>query len=274
MTVLVTGATGNVGKHVIAHLAEAGRPVRALTRRPGKANFPEGVEVAEGDLTVAGSLERALDGVTAVHLINFGGDDYAPLGNGEEIVETLLKAGVGRVTLLSGWTESTLEPAVRAGDLEWTYIQPTEFMSNALDWAKTIRSGGEVREPFVNTKTVMVHEADIADVIVRGLTEDGHHGRTYGLTGAERLDVHDKLRIIGEAIGRTIPLVELTEEQFRTEAAANWVPDEMIEFQVRVFGDVAEDAYQVGPTVEEHTGRPARTFAQWARENASAFQAP
>ncbi len=273
MTILVTGATGTVGRHVVGELIEAGQRVRALTRDPARASFPAGVEVVAGDLTVTDSLVPVLEGVTAVHLITFGGDDYGSLRNGQEIVDLAVKAGVRRVTVLGGWDEGTLEPAVKASSLSWTFLQPTEFMANALQWAESIRTEGVVREPFAGATTAMVHEADIAAVAARALVEDGHAGRAYGLTGPERLNIPDKVRVIGEAIGRQIRFVELTEQEAREKMAAEGQPEELIEFLVNVFGNVPEEPNIVNSNVEKVTGRPARTFAEWAAEHADAFRA-
>ncbi|MFF0312755.1 NAD(P)H-binding protein [Streptosporangium sp. NPDC004379] len=273
MTFLVTGATGTVGRHIMDELVRDGRRVRALTRDPGRAAVPAGVEVVAGDLTVTDSLVAAFDGVTAVHLINFGGDDYGLLRNGREIVDLAVKAGVRRVTVLGGWDQGTLEPAVRASDLEWTFVRPTEFMSNALKWAEPVRTEGVVHEPFGDATTAVVHEADIAAVAATALAEGGHAGRTYGLTGPERLSTRDKVRVIGEVIGRPVEFVELTEEQARERMAAEGQPQELIDFLIGVFGDVPEEPNIVNDVVERVTGRPARTFAGWVAEHADAFRA-
>ncbi|WP_214413208.1 NmrA family NAD(P)-binding protein [Sphaerisporangium fuscum] len=272
MTFLVTGATGTVGRHVVDELVKAGHPVRALTRRPERANLPAEVEVVAGDLTVADTLVAAFDGVTGAHLMNFGGDDYNLLRNGQEIVDLAVKAGVRRVTVLGGWDEGTLEPAVKASSLGWTFLMPTEFMSNALKWAEPVRAEGVVREPFGDATTAIVHEADIAAVAAAALTQDGHRGRTYGLTGPERLTTRDKVRIIGEAVGRKVEFVELTEQQAREKMAAEGQPAELIDFLIDVFGNVPEEPNIVNSNVEKVTGRPARTFAQWAAEHADAFR--
>jgi uncharacterized protein YbjT (DUF2867 family) len=271
MTFLVTGATGSVGRHVVAHLLEAGHRVRALTRDPARARLPEGAEVVQGDLSRAGSLVPALKGVEGVHLIDAADSAYAPLQNGAEIVATLREAGVRRVTLLSGWSPGTLEAAVTGSELAWTYVQPTEFMANALAWAESVRTKGVIEEPFAATRTAMVHEADIGAVIATALTEDGHEGHSYGLTGPELLDVPAKVRILSEAIGREITFRELTVDEMRERYRAQGVPEQMIEFQIEVFGNVPEGAYQVTPTVEQVTGRPPRTFARWAAEHVEAF---
>ncbi|GAA3679181.1 NAD(P)H-binding protein [Nonomuraea antimicrobica] len=272
MTYLVTGATGSVGRHVVAHLLEAGHRVRALTRDPGRARLPEAVEVVQGDLGKVETLWPALEGVTGVHLIDVADSGYTPLANGPEIVEAVRKAGARKATLLSSWSAGTLEPAVLSSDLEWTYVQPTEFMANALAWAEPVRTRGVVEEAFPATRTPMVHEADIGAVIATALTEDGHHGRSYGLTGPELLDVPAKLRILAEAAGREITLVELTVDELRERYRAQGMPEEMIEFRIEIFGNVPDDAYQVTDTIEEVTRRPPRTFAQWAAEHAGSFR--
>ncbi|SDK14555.1 NAD(P)H-binding protein [Nonomuraea jiangxiensis] len=272
MTYLVTGATGSVGRHVVDHLLRAGHPVRALTRDPARARLPAAAQVVQGDLTRVETLVPALRGVTGVHLIDVADTGYAPLRNGQEIVEALQAAGVRRVTLLGGWSPGTLEPALSAADLAWTSVQPTEFMANALAWAEQVRTRGVVEEAFGATKTAMVHEADIGAVIATVLTEDGHAGHAYGLTGPELLDLPAKVRILAEAIGREITFVELTVDQMRERYRAQGVPEEMIEFRIEVFGNVPADAYQITPTVEQVTGRPPRTFAQWAAANAEAFR--
>lgn len=271
MTVLVTGATGKVGRHIVSQLHEVGHPVRALSRAPARADLPAGVEVAAGDLTRPESLATALTGVTAAHLINFGGDDYAPLQTGPQLVELLSNAGVRKVTMLSGWDESTLEPAVRDSDLAWTYLQPTEFMANALDWAEAIRTTGTIEQPR-GTRTPMIHEADIAAAAVAVLAgDDDHGGQAYPLTGPELLSVPDKLRHIGTAIGRGVRFVELSEAQAREKWAAEGMAPEMIDFYFEAF-DVQDGSYPVTDAVPRLTGRPARTFAQWAVEHADAFR--
>src|SRR5690606_2531165 len=141
---------------------QAGHHVRAITRNPAKANFPAGVEIIEGDLTRPETLEKAMEGVEGLHLINFGGDDYAPLQTGAEIVAMAEKAGVKRVTVLRGGEMTSVENAVQNSSLAWTFLNPVEFMSGAFDYAESIRAQGEVRQPFANRKTAIVHDADIA----------------------------------------------------------------------------------------------------------------
>ncbi|MET8155819.1 NAD(P)H-binding protein [Sphaerisporangium sp. NPDC005289] len=289
MTILVTGATGTVGRHLVRHLLESGHKVRALTRDPARAALPQGVEVVAGDLTDAAGLAPVLDGVTAAHLINFAGD-YRPLWNGPEIAAAAARAGVTRVTMLGGWQEGTLEPAVQASALEWTKLKPVEFMGNTLaDWAGRLRARGVVREPYGERRSAPVHESDIAAVAAAALTEEGHAGHTYLITGPEVLTPRDKIRILAEATGQDLRLEELTPEQTRAEWIERGRPPEMllfkvfgddpaigdgekVEFLLKVYGAAHKAGSTVSGVVEAVTGRPGRTFAQWAAEHADAFR--
>ncbi|PRX10129.1 SDR family oxidoreductase [Actinoplanes italicus] len=270
-TTLVTGATGNVGRHTVAALVQGGHEVRALTRDPAKAELP-GAELVKGDLTEPGSLTASLDGVEAVQLITFAGEDPLDERTSAAIVARLRDAGVRRVTVLNGGGDSPLQTAVQHSDLEWTVLVPVEFMSGALDWAGSIRDEGVVRTGFVGRRSAMVHDADIGAVGAAVLAGGGHGGRELPITGPEVLTPPDMVRIIGETIGREVRLIALTEEQARDQWRAEGFPDEVVEFFVWAHGSTPEIGYTVTPAVEEVTGRPARTFAQWARENADRFR--
>ncbi|RST13111.1 NAD-dependent epimerase/dehydratase family protein [Streptomyces sp. WAC05374] len=272
-THLVTGATGTVGRQVVAELLRLGRPVRALTRDPARAALPDGVEVVRGDLTDPDTLRAALDGVIGLHLITFGDAYFTPLETGPRIVELAREAGVRRITVLNGGGPTPLEDAVRAGGIEWTVLMPVEFMGNALEWADGIRAADEVREPFTGRLSAMVHEGDIGAVAAVALTEDGHAGQEYVITGPEVLTVRDKAQAIAAARGREIRLVELSEAEAVERWRAEGRPQDVIDFLLEVYGDTPEVGRTVLGTVEKVTGRPARTFAQWARANAAAFRA-
>ncbi|NEC18565.1 NAD(P)H-binding protein [Streptomyces parvus] len=273
MTILVTGATGTVGRRVVEQLLERGEQVRALTRDPERAEFPAGVEVVGGDLTDPASLAPALHGVTGLHLITFGGEYFAPLETADEILALAEEAGVRRVTVLHGGGDTPVETAVRASGFAWTVVMPVEFMANALEWAPGIRSEGVVREPFVDRLSAMVHESDIGAVAAVALTEDGHGGQEYLVTGPQVLTVRDKTAAVGAARGADVELVELTEEQ----ALENWrgqgMAEDVIAFLIDVYRDTPLEGRTVSGTVEKVTGRPARTFAQWAEEHAEHFRA-
>ncbi|MFF5159281.1 NAD(P)H-binding protein [Streptomyces sp. NPDC000348] len=272
--ILVTGATGTVGRQVVAELLARGHAVRALTRNPSAARFPAGVEVVQGDLTAPDSLIPALEGVTGLHLITFGGPCLAPLETGPRILESARAAGVRRVTVLHGGGPSALEDAVRADDgVDWTVLMPVEFMANALEWADGVVASDEVREPFVSRLSAMVHEGDIGAVAAVALTEEGHAGQEYVITGPELLTVGDKVAAIAAARGRDIALVELTEGQAVARWRAAGHSEEVIGFLLEAYGNTPEAGRTVVGTVEKVTGRPARTFTRWATEHADAFTA-
>ena len=272
MTILVTGATGTIGHHVVDQLASAGHAVRALSRDPAQARVPAGVDAFEGDLTRPESLAEALRDVTALHLIAMAGDDYRALDTAPEIVEAAVAAGVKHVTVLTGSDdELAVVRAVEASGVGWTHVRPLEFMGNKLAWAESIRTDGVVRSGFGDHVSAVVHEADVAAVIAAALTESGHAGRTYTPTGPEALSRRDLARIIGEVTGRPVGFEELTEAEVRGQMQDMGVQPEVIDFVVGYEASPPPEAAVVLPVVEQVTGRPPRTFAEWVEEHAEAF---
>ncbi|WP_432520984.1 NAD(P)H-binding protein [Kineococcus sp. SYSU DK006] len=252
-------------------LAAGGHRVRALTRTPATADLPDGVDVVSGDLTDPGTLTGAFAGVSAVHFITFGGQDGAPLSTGPALAELAIRAGVRRTTVLRGWEESGLEQALTAAGLGWTQLAPVEFMSGALEWAPCVREHGAVRL-LADWPSAVVHEADIAAVAAVALTEDGHAGRTYDITGPEALTPRQRTRVLGDVLGRPIAFEPLTEEQERERLRSCGYGEDDVEFGIRLATAPPVTAAVVRPTVQRVTGRPARTFAQWAAEHADAFR--
>ncbi|MFI1255516.1 NAD(P)H-binding protein [Streptomyces netropsis] len=273
MTILVTGATGTLGRHVVERLRQAGRTVRALTRTPAEATgLPDDVEVMGGDLTKPQTLAAALDGVSAVHLLGATGHDHTPLRTGSQIMAMIAEAGVQRLTVLSAGEEGELEQAVRDSGLEWTFIWPIDFMSNALGWSDAIRNTAEVREPYANRRTASVDETDVADVIATVLAKGGHAGSRLIVSGSEALTPADKVSAIAAATGRRIRFTELTDDQARRQWRAEGWPEEGIEFMMHMWATVPETVARVTSAVEDVVGRPPRTFAQWAAAHADAFR--
>ncbi|MVO99715.1 NmrA family NAD(P)-binding protein [Paenibacillus lutrae] len=273
MTILVTGATGNVGRHVVHQLVQSGQQVRALTRNPAAAKdvLPGGIEHVYGDLTAPDTLASAMQGVKGIYLMTSSGGGV-PLQTGDDIIDLAVKAGVQRVTILWSGVKGTVEQAAEASDLEWTHIQPyCEFMSNTLSWAQSIRTASVVQEPFANSLNAIVHEADVGSVAVAALTETGHAGKTYTLTGPEALTPRDKVNIIAAALSRDIRFDELTKLQARERLKKTGVSDEMIDYVHNWHVNLPEEAYNVVPTVKEVTRRDARTFAQWVAEHLDVF---
>ncbi|MGW4832331.1 NmrA family NAD(P)-binding protein [Amycolatopsis japonica] len=267
MTVLVTGATGNTGRHVVAELLRCGERVRALTRNPAEARLPAGVELVEGTHTAPETLTEAWEGVTKLHITVTAG--LADVG--ADLVKRAVDAGVRRMTVVWGGYVGPTEQAMSESGVEWTRLEPQEFMSNTLTWADTIRDGGVVREPY-DLPSALVHEADIAAVAVTALLEDGHSGKAYNLTGPEVLTPRERVAMLGATLGRDIEFAELPHEQAIERLMSTGVSREDAEYVIGWYASPPAEASTVVDTVEKVTGRPARTFAQWVAEHADRFR--
>ena len=279
--VLVTGATGLVGRAVVNQLLGAGVPVRALTRRPAAAGLPAAVEVVVGDLSVPESLVVGLQGVRAVFLVWTAAPTTAPA-----VVEQLA-THAQRVVLLSSphrtphpffqqpnpmaAMHADIERLIAAAGVASTIIRPGMFAANALNWwAASIRSGNVVRWPYGAAETAPIDERDIAAVAARALYDDGHAGRDYVLTGPESLGQAEQVRIIGNAIGRRIQFEELSPEGFRRETADSW-PRPVVDMLLAAWGATIGLPAFVTTTVSDVVGSPPRTFRQWAADHRAAF---
>lgn len=272
MNILVTGATGQVGRHLIDQLLGSGHNVRALTRSPARAVLPTGADAVAGDLTDTASLEAAFAEMDAVHLITFGGDDGEELTNGEEIVHLAERAGIRRATVLGGWSSTDVEEALKASSISWTILQPAEFMGNALELVPEIRARHTV-SMLAGYPSAVVHEADIAGVAAVALTTEGHAGKTYPLTGPEALTPAERTSLLAEAIGEPIGFVQLSEDAERERLRSYGYDEDFVEFGIQLATNTPEGAGTVLRTVEEVTGHPARTFTQWAHQHADQFRA-
>lgn len=274
MRILITGATGTVGRNVVEQLiaADPTAELRALTRNP-EAAVPAGVELAVGDLAAPETLADAFKGVDAVHFINFAGEQYGAIPDPAAVVALAEEAGVRRATVLGGMADGPLETLLAASAIETTFLHPVEFMSNALMWwAAPIKAESRIREPFGDRLSAMVHPADIGAVAARVLLDGGQDGAELIITGPEVLTMQDKVRALGEAIGREVEYVELTVEEAKEKWRGEGFHEGLIAFLLEALGNTPPEGKTVADTVERITGRPARTFAQWAAEHADAFK--
>lgn len=270
MAVLITGATGTIGCPLAEQLEHHGHDVRGLTRRPETADLPEGVTAVGGDLTDLDSVERALAGVTHLHLITFTGD-YEPLQQPEEIVALAAAAGVEHITVLQGGYEGPVEAAVKASGIAWTEIAPVEFMSNALEWAPAIRSEGVVREGFPEVRSTVVHEKDVAAVAAAALVDPSYGGRSLTVTGPEALTHEERVEILADVLDRPLRFEALTiDEVLRSWREAGFT-DEDVEYFLAMRQDPPEASHTVLDTVRDVAGTEPHTFRDWTSENRSAF---
>ncbi|TDD56672.1 NAD(P)H-binding protein [Saccharopolyspora elongata] len=284
MTILITGATGNVGRNVLRLVAAEGEQVRALTRDP-RAEFPAGVQAALGDLAAPDTLDAALRGVDRLFL-------FPVPQTARDVVDAAKRAGVRRIVVLSSGAVTggfdtdfhlPVERAVQDSGLEWTHVRPGEFAMNKLAlWGPSIRAEGVVRDPNPDVAWYPTHELDIAEVAAAALLSDGHAGRAYDVNGPDLLTYREQVRAIGDAIGREIRFEVIGRERARELylaqggfAAAN--ADFLLGFEdysgaAQDPAEAAEfDASAAMPTAEPVTGR-ARGFAEWARDHAADFR--
>lgn len=275
MTILVTGATGRVGGQVLALLRRAGAPVRALARDP--ARLPAGVDAVRGDLSDPASIAAATDGAASVFLVfpTLRADPVAPA-----VVDALAEHA-GRIVYLSAagasderdgilGSHGRLERLIERSGVEWTFLRPSGFAANTLAWADQIRRGDVVRWFHGAASRSLIHEYDIGAVAVRALTEDGHVGARHHLTGPGTLTQVEQVHAIGTAIGRPLRFQQLPPEEARRTLFADF-PPAVAESIMDTHADMIRHPEPVTTTVADLTGRPARTFPQWAADHAADF---
>ncbi|MEW1911578.1 NAD(P)H-binding protein [Kitasatospora sp. NPDC085895] len=272
--IVVTGATGNVGRALVRHLVEAGEQVTAVSRRRPEDPLPPGVRHVAADLADPPAVRAAMDGAEGLFLLVAGED---PAG----LVDRARAAGVRRIVLLSSQGVATrpdsyahaarFEAAVAAGAPEWTVLRSGGLASNALAWAEPIRTHRAAAGPFADVGLPFVDPEDVAAVAAAVLREDGHHGATYVLTGPEPSTPRSRAAAIAEAIGAPVAFHEQTAEQARAELA-RFMPPPVVEGTLAVLGTPTPDERRVSPDVERVLGRAPQPFAAWAVRNAAAFR--
>ena len=283
--ILVTGATGRVGRLVVDELLRANAAVRALTRQPGEVALPAGVEVVAGDFAEPASLEAALDGTAAVFLVWTTSPATAPA-----VVARLARhssAAPRRVVYLSAPFRTPhpffqqpnpardhhaeVERLLAATGLDVAVLRPGMFASNALHWwAPQIRVGDVVRWPYGAAETAPVDERDVAAVATRVLLDARYGREDFVLTGPESLSQAAQVHAIGDAIGRRLRFEEQSPDEFRRDTASTW-PGGVADMLLAAWRATLGQPAFVTSTVQEIVGSPPRTFCRWAIDNAAAF---
>ncbi len=283
--ILVTGATGSIGRPLVDLLVREGARVRAATRNPEAAALPASVEVIEGDPSRPDTIASSLEGVTGLFL------HPRAVGMAAGALLALARErGVKRVVVLSamnvdddladqpsryqGDRNKEVEDAVTRSGLEWVSLRASSFADNSIRaWAAQIRAGDVVRYPYAAFQESPIHERDLAEVAVRALLTDELVGRRLELTGPQSLTHQEMVAIIGDVIGRPLRYQEITPEAARQAMAASGIPEPFVEaLMARYARDVGRPAPLTGE-VEKILGRPARTFAQCVTDHADAFRA-
>ncbi|MFE3617896.1 NAD(P)H-binding protein, partial [Streptomyces anulatus] len=168
-----------------------------------------------------------------------------------------------------GRAHALIERPIIESTLEWTFLRPSGFATNTLEWAPQIRTGDVVRGAYGAASMTLLHEADIAAVAVRALTTDGHAGARYALTGPAPLSRIDQVEAIGAALGRT-----LIWEEVSPEAAVEhmgWLPPDIARVVLSGLAGLVDSPGSATSTVHDVTGSPARDYRRWAADHVADF---
>ncbi|BDH58884.1 NAD(P)H-binding protein [Tsukamurella sp. PLM1] len=268
MTILVTGATGNIGRKVVDELVARGvTDIRALTNDPVKAALPSGVEAFRGFIGKPETLDGAFEGVSAMYLA-----PYEPTA--EEVLRRAKEAGVEYVVATSGSAHwQALTDTILASGLDVTVLGPGEFLENFAGWAGQVATG-VVREPYPDAGSAPVGMQDIAAVAAALLTaadRGPHVGVVYELSGPEYLTRVEMAAQIGEGIGRPVRFEQISREA--AEGVLQQQMGEMASWYLDLLESSVQWKQQPNDTVERLTGRPATSLRQWAAANKELFGA-
>ncbi|MBO8195998.1 NAD(P)H-binding protein [Streptomyces oryzae] len=280
--IVVTGATGNVGRSLLPLLADAGEEVVAVSRQAEPEGLPGGVRHARADLGSSASMRPVLRRADALFLL-LGGALNGPGEPAEALLDAAMEAGVKRVVLLSSQINSTrpeapshtrlreFEAAVRVSGADFTILRAGGFASNAYAWAESVRTKRTVFAPFAEVALPVVDPADLAEVAAVALREDGHAGRTYELTGPEAISPRRQATVISEVLGEEVAFVELSREEAHAHLA-QFMPEEVIGGTLDILGRPLPAEQRISPDAEHVLGRPAAPFAEWVTRNLPAFR--
>jgi uncharacterized protein YbjT (DUF2867 family) len=275
-TILVTGATGNVGRPLVTHLLAAGVTVRAITRNPDSAGLPPGV------VRYRSALD-ALPGSDAVFLNSRALGDQL-----EEAVVGAVAAGVRRLVALSAINaddDFARQPSRVRGDrnkevddlaagsgLEWVSLRPSVFNSNfAGMWAPQLRAGDVISGPYADASTAPIADADISAVAASALLTDDLLGQRISMTGPQALTNVALVQALGSALGRPLSYQEVPPEAVRQRFIGIGFPAAFADAYVGLLAETVERPALVTHDVEKILGRPATSFAQWATEHRNLF---
>ena len=282
--ILITGGTGNVGSELVRLLLERGAEIRLLARDPGKVRV-EGAEVVGGDLSKPETLAPALAGVDHAFLLSsYLPDQYALHANLIEVSRRLGGIHIVEMCAIGTTHDSPIallrrfaraEDLLKASGLDWTILEPHMFMQNLLGSAGTIAADGVFYSCTGDGRMAAVDTRDIAAVAAVALTEPGHAGKTYVVTGPEAVSQADMARTISGVLGREVRYVDVPNESFRETMLGFGLTAEQADDITMLYGEIfaAGGGAAVSSAVPDVTGRPARSFEQFVRDHADAFRA-
>ena len=277
--ILVTGATGNVGKELVRQLVDQEAQLRVLVRDERKvASLGKQVERVVGDLNSPETLALAMQGVNSLFLVTPETQQVVNL------LDAAKRAGVQYVVKLStieadrslgpGKWHREQEKLIEASGLSWTFLRPTMMMVNTIEWwADTIKRQGAVYFPGGKGRVTPVDPRDVAAVACTVLTRQGHVGQVYELTGQEILSIEDMVQTIARVLGKPIQYVSIP-----VFIAALWMrrsglPRYVVKGLVETLGALRRSEYAYVTDVVKKVGeRKPLSFERWCCDHINAFQ--
>lgn len=275
--ILLTGATGNVGREVVRRLAAKSLAVRALTRNPAAAEKLAGVEWVQGDFDDLDSLQRAMTGVDKVVLISPAHPDMAK--HQSNVTQAARSAGVKRIVKLSGLGAGPdapirlprlhyeIEREIIASGIDYAFVRPNLFMQVLLGSAASIGAEGAIYAPAGEGAISFTDVRDIADVIVCAVTSDSHQNSVYEITGPAAFTYAQAAQVIGQAIGKPVRYVAVTPEMGRESMLSSgmdkWLVEAFLElFEIYRAGYGAAVLSSTVEQVAQHAANTLEAFAQ------------
>lgn len=284
--ILVIGATGTIGRHVVAGLIERGQHVRALTRDAAAAAavLPapgDLLEVVEGDLGDPATVARSLKDVDRAYLATQSPDQVAletafidaaaTAGLAHLVKVSVIGAGPDNI-VMGARGHGVIEDHLAASGVPATVLRPNWFAENFYGSVPTITGQGAIYGSAGQGKVAFVDSRDTAAAAIAVLTGDGHAGRDYVLTGPAALTFEQAAASLGAGIGRPVSYVDITDDQLHAAMIGAGAPDAVGDLVVQINQNArAGNLAQVTTHVTDLTGDPARSLEQFARDHAAAF---
>lgn len=277
MTILITGATGNIGGEVIHHLLAQDVPIRGLVRDLKKAAKLEaqGIELAQGDFSQPESLDAALQNIETAFLVMPNDPRQVELeGN---FIDAAAKAGVRHIVKLSvlhaGELPSTfqqwhrqIEEHLENSGITWTHLRPNMLMQNMRWFAQTIAQQGAFYHSVGDTKISHVDARDVAAVAAVCLSKSGHQNRVYELTGSEAVSFEQVAEYFAQALSKPVKYINLAPADLKAARLANGEPEWYLDAEAQLF-----DCWQTGvgatvtTAIADILHQSATSFAEFAR---------
>lgn len=284
LMILLTGATGTSGSEIAKQLSAAGSHFRALVRDRRNAGPLSGlnVELVEGDLGKPETLTKLLEGID--HALLLSSPDERQVEFQGNFIEAAKRAGVSHVVKFSAigaapdsiskflrWHAQTERQLEQSG-MGYTLLRPSSFMQNFLQSAGTIQSQGAIYAPIGGAKISFVDVRDIAAVAVKALTEPGHEGKTYIITGPESLSHADVAEKLSKALAKKVNFVDLPPEAFKQAVMGAGIPEWLADGLNELYADWRTGSIAaVSPVVSDVAKKQPIPFDQFARDHMAAF---